>query len=329
MGISSAQFKSLLREYDLRRTINAQEMRRRHEEINEKVSEIRIIDKAIADKGIETSKLIISDPENKALYLEKLRITLDQLKEERRNVLVKYGYNKSYLDPLYDCEGCQDTGYVGDKKCVCFKQALINLSYEQYHLKNLLEKENFSTFSFEYYSDKKIDNLGISPLENVKGVYNRCRRFVDHFDNEFSNLILFGQTGLGKTFLCNCIAKALLDNSHSVLYLTAFKLFKLLEAYRFKDDEQEVTFDDIDDIYTCDLLIIDDLGSEVINAFTSSELFSCLNTRLLARKATVISTNLHPAGLSKYYSDRIVSRILGDFVPLQLIGDDIRLQKYN
>jgi DNA replication protein DnaC len=329
MGISSAQFKSLLREYDLRRTINAQEMRRRYDEINEKVNEIRVIDKAIAEKGIETSKLIISDPENKALHLEKLKIHLDQLKEERRNVLAKYGYNKSYLDPIYDCEECQDTGYVGDKKCVCFKQALINLSYEQYHLKDLLEKENFSTFSLDYYSDQKVDNLGISPLENIKGVYNRCRRFVDNFDNDFSNLILFGQTGLGKTFLCNCIAKALLDTSHSVLYLTAFKLFKLLEAYRFKDDEQEVTFDDIDDIYTCDLLIIDDLGSEVINAFTSSELFSCLNTRILARKATVISTNLHPAGLSKYYSDRIVSRILGDFVPLQLIGDDIRLQKYN
>lgn len=329
MSVSSAQFKSLLRDYDLRRTINAQELRSRHDEISEKVKEIKDIDEAIAAKGIETSKLIIGDPENRAIYLQKLKTALDQLKEEKWNVLTKYGYNKTYLDPIYDCETCQDTGYVGDQKCVCFKQSLIDLAYEQYHLKDLLKKENFSTFSFDYYSEEKLDNLGISPLENVKGVYNRCRRFVDSFDQDFSNLILFGQTGLGKTFLCNCIAKSLLDTSHSVLYLSAFKLFKLLEAYRFKDQEQDVTFDDIDDIYTCDLLIIDDLGSEVINSFTSSELFSCLNTRLLARKATVISTNLHPAGLSKYYSDRIVSRILGDFVPLQLIGDDIRLQKYN
>lgn len=329
MAISSAQFKALLRDYDLKRTQNAQELRRRHEEISEKISEIKVLDEVIAKKGIETSKLIISDLENKELHLNSLKETLEQLKKEKQNVLAKYGYNITYLDPIFDCEACQDTGYVGDKKCSCFKNALINLAYEQYHLKDLLTKENFSTFSFDYYSDQKLENLGISPLDNIKGVYTRCRKFVDNFNQDFSNLILFGQTGLGKTFLCNCIAKELLDSSHSVLYLSAFKLFKLLEAYRFNDEEQEVTFDDVDDLYTCDLLIIDDLGSEVINSFTSSELFSCLNTRLLARKATVISTNLHPAGLSKYYSDRIVSRILGDFVPLQLIGDDIRLQKYN
>lgn len=329
MAISSAQFKSLLKEYDLRRTQNAQELRRRQEEVSAKVLKIREIDQAMATKGIETSKCILEDLEHKAVHLQNLKMLLDQLKEEKRNVLAKNGYNKSYLDPIYDCELCKDTGYIEDKKCICFTQALINLAYEQSNLKDLLSKENFSTFSFDYYSDQKFENLGISPLDNIKGVYNRCRKFVDNFDQESANLILFGQTGLGKTFLCNCIAKALLDTSHSVLYLSAFKLFKLLETYRFKNEEQEVSYDDVDDIYTCDLLIIDDLGSEVINSFTSSELFSCLNTRLLARKSTVISTNLHPSGLSKYYSDRIVSRIFGDFVPLQLIGEDIRLQKYN
>ncbi|MBC7959546.1 MAG: ATP-binding protein, partial [Vallitaleaceae bacterium] len=234
----------------------------------------------------------------------------------------------TYLDPSYECTICEDTGYNNNKKCQCFRQALINAAYEQSNLKSILLMENFSTFSFEFYSPEK-NKLGVSPLDNMKGVHNCCKRFVDEFDTSFSNLILYGQTGLGKTFLCNCIAKDVLDSGHSVLYLTAFKLFKLLEAYRFKDEEQEVSFEAIDDINSCDLLIIDDLGSEVINSFTSSELFNCLNTRLQGKKSTVISTNLDPSGWSKSYSERIVSRILGNFTPLRLLGEDIRVQKYN
>ncbi|PKM95277.1 MAG: DNA replication protein DnaC [Firmicutes bacterium HGW-Firmicutes-1] len=329
MPLSSSQFKSILREYDYKRTKNAQTLRDRHIEIKEKISKIEVLDAKIATRGIDASKLIIKEPQNRDLHLQTLKTELQVLKEEKQNLLEKYGYNKFYLDPIYDCEICKDTGYVESKKCLCLKQSLVDIAYEQSNLKDILLKENFSTFSFDYYSSDKLQGVGTSPLENMKGVYHRCKKFVESFDQEFSNLILFGQTGLGKTFLCNCIAKELLDSSYTVLYLSAFKLFKLLETYRFKNDDQEISFDDIDDIYTCDLLIIDDLGSEVINSFTSSELFSCLNTRLLTKKPTVISTNLHPSGLSKYYSDRIVSRILGDFAALQLIGDDIRLQKYN
>ncbi|PKM51526.1 MAG: DNA replication protein DnaC [Firmicutes bacterium HGW-Firmicutes-7] len=329
MPLSSSQFKIILREYDYKRTKNAQLLRSRQVEVNEKISLIQALDAKVVAKGIEASKLIIKEPFNRDVHLKTLKLELKALKEEKENLLEKYGYNKTYLDPIYDCELCQDTGYIHNKKCKCLKHALIDVAYEQSNLKSILLKENFSTFSFDYYSSNKLQGVGASPLDNIKGVYSRCKKFTESFDKEFSNLILFGQTGLGKTFLCNCIAKELLDTSHSVLYLSAFKLFKLLETYRFKNDDQEITYDDIDDIYTCDLLIIDDLGSEVINSFTSSELFSCLNTRLLSKKPTVISTNLHPSGLSKYYSDRIVSRILGDFVALQLVGADIRLQKYN
>lgn len=329
MALSPAHYKVLLKEYDNKRTRNSQELYKRYNEVYSKISKIKKIDSLIASKSIEISKMIIGDPDNRSEYLDELKKEILDLKTQKQNLLEAYGYNKTYLNPIYDCPICNDTGYIEDKKCLCFKQALIDIAYEQSNLKNILLKENFSTFSFNYYSSEKKDNYGVSPLENIKAVYNKCLKFVESFDTTFSNLILFGQTGLGKTFLCNCIAKELLDASHSVLYLSSFKLFKLLEAYRFKDQEQEISFDDIDDIYTCDLLIIDDLGSEVINSFTSSELFSCLNTRLLSNKSTVISTNLHPSGLSKHYSDRIVSRILGNFTALQLIGDDIRLKKYS
>ncbi len=328
MPLSQSQYKEILKKYDSLRTKNSDVQRSRQEEISNKIPAMKNINQEIINVGLETAKAIVSDPENKSNYLSKLEKSLASLKSKRVALLAKNGYPSDYLEPIYNCPLCKDTGYIGDKKCTCLKQELITIAYEQSNIEALLQKENFSTFSLDLYSDEKLEKLGFSPRENARGAYNRCLRFVESFDSEFSNLILFGQTGLGKTFLCNCIAKALLDSSHSVIYLSAFNFFKLLENYRFKNDSAEIIYEDIDDLYTCDLLIIDDLGSEIINSFTSSELFSCLNTRILARKSTVISTNLQPSGLSKYYSERIVSRILGDFVPIQLIGEDIRLQKY-
>ncbi len=328
MALSQSQYKEILKKYDSLRTKNSDVQRSRQEEISNKIPAMKNINQEIINVGLETAKAIVSDPENKSNYLSKLEKSLASLKSKRVALLAKNGYPSDYLEPIYNCPLCKDTGYIGDKKCTCLKQELITIAYEQSNIEALLQKENFSTFSLDLYSDEKLEKLGFSPRENARGAYNRCLRFVESFDSEFSNLILFGQTGLGKTFLCNCIAKALLDSSHSVIYLSAFNFFKLLENYRFKNDSAEIIYEDIDDLYTCDLLIIDDLGSEIINSFTSSELFSCLNTRILARKSTVISTNLQPSGLSKYYSERIVSRILGDFVPIQLIGEDIRLQKY-
>lgn len=328
MNLSSNQFKAILREYDSKRMKNAQKLRLRREEIYDKISSIRKIEQQIINKGLEISKSIMDSPEKRDIFLENLSSELIKLKQQKKELLNKHGYSDNYLDPIYDCELCEDTGYIDNEKCQCFKQALIDAAYEQSNIKNILLKENFSTFSFELYSTEKSEVYGISPRDNIKMIYNQCRRFVDNFDSIQANLILYGNTGRGKTFLCNCIAKELLDKSYSVIYLSAFKLFKLVEAYRFKDNEQEVTYDDIDDIYTCDLLIIDDLGSEVINSFTNSELFNCLNTRLLSKKPTVISTNLDPAGWTKNYSTRIVSRIFGNFATLHVIGDDIRLKKY-
>lgn len=328
MALSPSQYKEILKKYDSLRTKNSDILRTRQEEIANKIPTVKKINQEIINIGLETAKAIIKNPENKTNLLDELSKGLESLRNQRIELLNNSGYPSDYLDPIYNCLLCKDTGYIESQKCSCLKQELITVAYEQSNIKNLLLKENFSTFSFDYYSDEKIEKLGFSPRENARGAYNRCIRFVEEFDSEFTNLILFGQTGLGKTFLCNCIAKALLDSCHNVIYLSAFNFFKLLERYRFKNDNTEIINDDIDDLYNCDLLIIDDLGSEIINSFTSSELFSCLNTRILARKSTVISTNLQPSGLSKYYSERIVSRILGDFVPIQLFGDDIRLQKY-
>jgi len=163
----------------------------------------------------------------------------------------------------------------------------------------------------------------------MKSVHQICLDFVDTFDTAFNNLILYGHSGLGKTFLCNAIAKEILDSGHTVIYLSAFQLFRLFENYRFHKDEEIVTNDDIENIFQCDLLIIDDLGTEFLNALTRSELFNCLNTRLLNEKPTVISTNLAPNEWGDNYSERITSRIFGYYSQLMFIGSDIRLNRYH
>jgi DNA replication protein DnaC len=190
----------------------------------------------------------------------------------------------------------------------------------------MLEKENFKTFSLEYYSDQDIDpQSGISALEYAKRAESRCFQFARTFDHHYENLLLQGDTGTGKTFLTHCVAKELLDTGHSVIYLTAHKLFDLLAKNAFRKDIQNLP--EYQNIFSCDLLIIDDLGTELPNALTVSLFFDCLNDRLLAGKSTLISTNLDLSDIREIYSERVSSRIFEHFRQIHLYGDDIRIRK--
>jgi DNA replication protein DnaC len=328
MSINITQFKKIMNSYDELRTRNKQILKNRKHEIYNNIPAIKDIDKTLAELSYKTTMAIMEDPSNKEDYISNLKDEIATLSLKKSSLLEINDYDTEYLKPIYNCELCNDTGYINSNKCTCLKQAIINIAYEQSNLKNILAEENFDTFSFDYYSNELIEGYSLSPLDNIQIIYSRCKQFVLNFDSSFSNLILFGQAGLGKTFLCNCIAKELLDYSYTVIYLSAFQLFKLFENYRFRNEDNLVSSEEIDNITSCDLLIIDDLGTEIINSFTSSELFNCLNTRLLQKKSTVISTNLRPNEWSKQYSDRIVSRIFGNYTPLKFFGTDIRMLKY-
>lgn len=326
MSLSEKQMKDILNRYKERRFFNEKTVRLRYEEVTKQVPRIKAIDDEIADQSITISKSIFSEPAKRLELLEALKETLSALKSEKLALLEASGYKRDYLEPIYNCNKCQDTGFVDNARCTCLKQAIINEAYKQSNIIDTLEDENFKSFSLDYYSEDIDPVLSISPRENARSVYQYCKTFTEQFDQQFDNLILYGQAGLGKTFLCNSIAKALLDTGKTVVYMTSFQLFRMLETYRFHNDEDIVSYEQIDDIYTCDLLIIDDLGSEIINQFTTSELFNTLNTRLTKKKPTVISTNLDPVGWRDNYSNRIVSRIFGNYTPLKLIGSDIRLK---
>jgi DNA replication protein DnaC len=179
-----------------------------------------------------------------------------------------------------------------------------------------------------FYSTQKDRRLGISPRENMQSIVNTCRDFITQFDTHARNLLFYGDTGVGKTFLTNCIARELLDTSHTVIYLTAFHLVDILQNNTFGQDDLDDSSENMFDyILDCDLLIIDDLGTELNNSFVTSQLFLCINERLGMRKSTIISTNLSLDELQNEYSERIFSRLVSNYEIMLILGDDIRIKK--
>jgi DNA replication protein DnaC len=230
------------------------------------------------------------------------------------------------LTMQYTCSVCHDTGYVDGKKCRCFRQKEIDLLYRQSNLREILAKENFDTFSFEWYDNTASDRR-LSPLENARNVAAACMEMTVEFSQVKQNLLLTGPAGTGKTFLTHCIAKALLDSCYSVIYLSAAELFEIFSSHQFQDEpkqEEELMYHHI---YDCDLLIIDDLGTEVANNFTMSRLFSCVNERARSNRPVVISTNLTMSQINSHYSERISSRLISNYKILELYGEDIRIRK--
>ena len=238
-------------------------------------------------------------------------------------------YPADYLDEIFTCPDCKDTGYINGNPCHCFKEEVIKLLYSRSELQEILERENFDTFDYSLYSEDFIDDAtGISAAENIETVVDHCHYFINHFDKTFDNLLFYGRAGTGKTFLINCIAKELIEKSYSVIYLSAVQLFDLMAGYSFHRENHSVYSQiSMDELIHCDLLIIDDLGTEMTNSFTDSALFDCLNERLVHHKSTIISTNLSLRGLQERYEERIFSRTAGNYTPLKIFGDDIRIHK--
>ena len=275
----------------------------------------------VATLSTQKARALLS---GQATGTEDLKAAISLLSQERTALLVCNSYPEDYLELPYTCPLCQDTGYVGDKKCICFKKAEIELLYTQSNLKEILKKENFEHFSFDYYSDTmRNEATGLTERETAKKAFDTARNFVRTFDTCFENLFLYGDTGVGKTFLSHCIAQELLDTAHCVMYFSAFDLFDLLADSKFSREKNEGA----EFILDSDLLIIDDLGTELTNSFVSSQLFLCINERIMRRKSTIISTNLKLENFSDTYSERTFSRIASNYRMVKLEAKDIRIQK--
>lgn len=323
MALQNFQYDIIMREYSRRQSQVQHVLEEHRSEAFAKVPRLLEIDQTVAGLSAEKIRSMLS---GKPGSVDELKEEVAALAAERTALLLENGFPADYLEPHYFCPSCQDTGYIDGHKCACFKKAEIELLYTQSNLAEILQKENFDHFSFEWYSDTmKNEATGLTARDTAKRAYDMARNFVRDFDSRFQNLFLYGSTGVGKTFLSHCIAHDLLENSHCVLYFSAFDLFDRLAQTAFSRKSETDPGEEF--ILDCDLLIIDDLGTELTNSFVSSQLFLCINERIARRKSTIISTNLKLEDFSSTYSERTFSRIASNYQMIKLIGNDIRIQK--
>ncbi len=314
MPLTNTQYDRIFRQYEEKQRQNRLETERRRDYIYEQFPKYRELEDKTASLSVEHGKKLLSGDET---ALDSLRESLAALKDKKKQILLDAGLPADYLEPVFSCPDCRDTGYIDREKCHCLRQAEISLLYEQSGLQEMLANNNFSLLSYEYHSGEDLSHF-------EKAVEN-CKNFIKNFDSDYHNLFFYGTVGTGKSFLSGCVAKELMDQGHSVIYFGATGLFDLLSSTSFDTKNREERQNTYADLYQCDLLIIDDLGTELTNQFTASQLFSLLNERNIGRKATIISTNLSLRELQDRYSDRIFSRITSNFEVCKLTGADIRM----
>ncbi len=323
MSLSNSQYDEILRSYDAKQLKAQHTLEQRTRDAYARSPELKDLDASIAETSVACARRMLDgDPH----ALDELKKQLAGLRRQKAQLMKEFHLPEHYFEPVYECQDCKDTGYINAKPCHCLRQKMIDLIYTQSNIREILETENFSALSFDYYSDSDTNPVtGLTSLATAKAAVAKCHEFIEQFDSTFSNLYFYGDTGIGKTFLSNCIAKELLDSGHSVIYFTAFQLFDILSKGVFEKDADAIMAHQ--NIFDCDLLIIDDLGTELANSFTTSQLFLCLNERILRKKSTIISTNLNMNQVADTYSERVLSRIMNYYTIIKLFGDDIRTKK--
>ena len=313
-------FKKIAGEYEQIRIKNHHVLQTRKEEVFSAIPAYKELSDQVSSLcAAQGRKMLLGDGH----ALEDMKRKLRALTSQKAALLSEHGYPSDYLDEIFDCPDCHDTGYLPDSnKCACMKKRLQFYLYDQSGLSKLIETENFDNLSLEYYD-------GEDRVKFEKAVQN-ARKFIEGFGSHYRNLFFCGTVGTGKSFLSCCIAKELMEDGQSVLYFSAGALFQKISELTFGSKDRELLTYFKNDLTGCDLLIIDDLGTELVNSFVTSELFTILNERHLNEKSTIISSNLSLEEIRDHYSERIFSRMVSNYDFFKFTGQDIRkLKKYN
>lgn len=332
--MNTAILNDLLKQYEQKRLNNVRDAENRKKELYLSNPKLQKIDDKLSNISISAAKEILKNNSKKTL--ENLKKEVENLKKEKENLLNSLNIHKDFFSVKYDCELCKDTGYTfKDGKstmCNCLKQKIYNLEYNQKNINNI-SNQTFDNFNINLFSDevdeKKYDS-SLSPRENIIDIRKATENFILNFDSaETKNLIFSGGTGLGKTFLSNCVINELLKKGKTVMYQTAPVMLDNLISDLFAKPENQARISN--NLLTVDLLVIDDLGTETLNSMKFTELYKIINTRLLNQNGkflrTIISTNLDLKGLFNTYDERLVSRFIGYYDIYRFYGDDIRLKK--
>ncbi len=262
--------------------------------------------------------------------VEELEAQSHKLRQERQAILRDGGYPSDYLLMAYNCEKCKDTGIVDTSFCTCRNKILTEELYKLSGIAQSIVTQNFSTFDPSIFRANRNNDELYSPREMIQAYRERTLRYAQEGYKKGENLLFTGSVGTGKTFLLNCIAKELMDRGVFVFYESAVTLMKILTDYQFsKMSERPAVEGKFSLVKNAQVLIIDDLGTELSSSVNTSHLFDLLNDRLIRGLSTLISTNLSLEEIRDYYDERIFSRILGEYEILSVFGDDLRISKFN
>ena len=280
------------------------------------------IEKLLSRSGINAAKAVISGADTRT-ELKKLKEDNLKLQAELNDLLSLYGYFDKDLDIKFYCSDCKDTGYIDGKMCQCMKILLREIVYSELNSISPLKLSTFDSFDLSYYSNKRNQD-GKIPRARLEKIFNFCCDYANNFTGKNPSILMEGGTGLGKTHLSLAIAKTVINKGFDVVYCSVPDILRKLEQEHFSKDSTLKTKESLE---SCDLLILDDLGTEFATKFTKAAVYNLINTRMMMSKPTIINTNLSLAEIQDLYSDRLVSRIIGEHVYLEFIGEDIRILK--
>ena len=297
----------------------------RHLEVTEKIPVISEYESKLSQSGLDVVKAIGMGSDAKE-YIEQLSQLNLSFQETIKNLLKENGYSENYLEIPYTCSVCSDTGFIGGYVCECRKDLLKELAKKELASVSPSEKCSFDNFDINYYPEPVDSILGVSPQKRMNSILEYCKCYAEDFDTESESLYMHGATGLGKTHLSLAIANVVAEKGYRVIYDTAHNILSSLEREKFSYSN---TGEREKEILDCDLLIIDDLGSEFSTQFTVAAIYNIVNTRINRSKPVIISTNLTEKELEEKYTQRVTSRIIGNYVSLLFIGKDIRQIKNN
>ena len=304
---------------------NALIMQSRKAEIYGKIPRIKEIDKLLAATGAEVIKLVISNPDKLDELLNQLEHTNLSLQMDRANLLEKNGYAPTYLEEIFSCKNCKDKGYIGNVMCDCYKRILKQIIYAQMDSSVNIKDFTFKNFNLEYYPKGNGEN---SPYNAMLLAKQYAMEYANNFSENVGSIIFLGKTGLGKTHLSLSIANVVIEKGFGVMYGSAQNLLYKIEKEKFSyDNKEDKDLDTLQMALQSDLLILDDLGTEHLTQFTRSVIYNIINTRIIEKKPTIISTNLEANELMEKYTDRVVSRLFGEYKAFMFTGNDIRIAK--